>query len=300
MRGAYLLLQKLLPHHLLTALARQWGAIRWRPLKNLQIRGAVRQFGIDLSESESADPDHYPSFDAFFTRALRPGARQPDPDPRAVLMPADGRISAVGEIAGDRIVQAKGRDYSLAALVGDPAEAGAYAGGSFATVYLQPRNYHRVHMPVAGTLRRTTYVPGRLFSVAPVTVEGIDGVFARNERLVCHFDTDTGPVAVVMVGAMIVAGIGRCGPAGSRRRAAARPRSPSIRPAPGAWTGSPNSAASISDPRPSSCSDPARSGWTGSIRARKSGSGSGSACSRGSGGATSRDRCIHRAATARR
>lgn len=207
MRGAYLLLQKLLPHHLLTALARQWGAIRWRPLKNLQIRGAVRQFGIDLSESESADPDHYPSFDAFFTRALRPGARQADPDPRAVLVPADGRISAVGEIDGDRILQAKGRDYSLAALVGDAGDAAAYAGGSFATVYLQPRNYHRVHMPAAGTLRRTTYVPGRLFSVAPVTVEGIDGVFARNERLVCHFDTDTGPLAVVMVGAMIVAGI---------------------------------------------------------------------------------------------
>lgn len=207
MRGAYLLLQRLLPHHLLTALARRWGAIRWRPLKNLQIRGAVRQFGIDLSESESADPDHYPSFDAFFTRALRPGARSPDADPRAVLMPADGRISAAGAIDGDRILQAKGRDYSLAALVGDATEAGAYAGGRFATVYLQPRNYHRVHMPLAGTLRRTTYIPGRLFSVAPVTVEGIDAVFARNERLVCHFDTAVGPVAVVLVGAMIVAGI---------------------------------------------------------------------------------------------
>ncbi|MBX3726356.1 MAG: phosphatidylserine decarboxylase [Xanthomonadales bacterium] len=207
MRRAYLLLQKLLPHHLLTALARRWGAIRWRPLKNLQIRGAVRQFGIDLSESESPDPDHYPTFDAFFTRALHPGARQPDPDPRAVLMPADGRVSAVGPIIGDRILQAKGRDYSLAALVGDAGEAAAYAGGSFATVYLQPRNYHRVHMPLAGTLRRTTYVPGRLFSVAPVTVEGIDSVFARNERLVCHFDTEAGPMAVVLVGAMIVAGI---------------------------------------------------------------------------------------------
>lgn len=207
MRAAYLLLQRLLPHHLLTALARRWGAIRWRPLKNLQIRGAVRQFGIDLSESESADPDHYPTFDAFFTRALRPGARQPDPDPRAVLMPADGRISAVGAIAGDRILQAKGRDYSLAALVGDAGEAAAYAGGSFATVYLQPRNYHRVHMPLAGTLQETIYLPGRLYSVAPVTVGGVQRLFARNERLVCLFDTAHGPMALILVGAMLVAGI---------------------------------------------------------------------------------------------
>lgn len=203
----YLLLQHSLPHQSLTRLAYWITRIRWRPLKNWQIRRFAHRFKLDLSESESADPNHYPTFDAFFTRGLAPGARVPDPAPDAVLMPADGRISAVGPIQADRVFQAKGRSYALGDLLGGDEHVDAYADGSFATVYLQPRNYHRVHMPVAGTLRETLYLPGRLYSVAPVTVDRVQRLFARNERLICHFDTESGPMALILVGAMLVSGI---------------------------------------------------------------------------------------------
>lgn len=219
----YLLLQHLLPHHLLTALARALTRIRWRPLKNWQIRAFARRFDIDLAQAESADPGHYPTFDAFFTRALAPGARRPDPDPASVLMPADGRISATGSIVAERIFQAKGRDYGLAELLGDTTPARAFIGGTFATVYLQPRNYHRVHMPWRGHLRQTLYLPGRLYSVAPVTVQGVHRLFARNERLVCHFDTGLGPMAVILVGAMMVAGIETVWQPGQVHRAGRQP-----------------------------------------------------------------------------
>jgi len=203
----YLLLQHTLPHQSLTRLAYWITRIRWRPLKNWQIRRFAHRFKLDLSESESADPNHYPTFDAFFTRALAPGARVPDPAPDALLMPADGRISALGPIQADRVFQAKGRSYALGDLLGGDHHVPTYADGSFATVYLQPRNYHRVHMPVAGTLRETLYLPGRLYSVAPVTVDRVQRLFARNERLICHFDTDAGPMALILVGAMLVSGI---------------------------------------------------------------------------------------------
>jgi phosphatidylserine decarboxylase len=207
LRRLYLLLQHTLPHHTITRLGYWITRIRWRPVKNWQIRGFVKRFRIDMAEAESADLNHYPTFDAFFTRALKPGARTPDPDPAAVLMPADGRISATGRIQADRIYQAKNRSFSLAALLGDESRVADYADGSFATVYLQPRNYHRVHLPFAGTLLETLYIPGRLYSVAPVTVDGVQRLFARNERLVCHFDTTIGPMALILVGAMIVSGI---------------------------------------------------------------------------------------------
>lgn len=207
LRRLYLLLQHTLPHHTITRLGYWITRIRWRPVKNWQIRGFIRRFHIDLAEAESTDLDHYPTFDVFFTRALKPGARIADADPAAILMPADGRISATGRIEADRVYQAKNRSFSLAALLGDEARVPDYGDGSFATVYLQPRNYHRVHMPLAGTLRETLYIPGRLYSVAPVTVEGVQRLFARNERLVCHFDTVAGPMALIFVGAMIVSGI---------------------------------------------------------------------------------------------
>lgn len=207
LRRLYLLLQHTLPQRALTRLAYWLTRIRWRPFKNWQIRGFIRRFQIDLDEAESADPNHYPTFDAFFTRALKPGVRLPDPDPNAVLMPADGRMSALGRVEADRIYQAKGRSYSLSALLGDGRHVDDFADGCFATVYLQPRNYHRVHMPVTGTLRETLYIPGRLYSVAPITVKGVQRLFARNERLICHFDTAAGPMALILVGAMLVAGI---------------------------------------------------------------------------------------------
>ena len=167
----------------------------------------VRHFDVDMAEAAQPDPHAYPSFGAFFIRALKPGARVADPDQRALLMPADGRISQLGAIESGRIFQAKGQSYTAAELLGDEAAAAAFADGLFATIYLAPRDYHRVHMPWTGTLRETLHVPGRIFSVAPSAVQAIPRLFARNERLVCHFDTDFGPMCLVMVGAVLVSGV---------------------------------------------------------------------------------------------
>ena len=201
-----------LPHRLLSSLARALAYSRRPALKQWLIDTVARRFGVDLDEAAEPDPRAYPSFNAFFTRALKPGARAADPDPRALLMPADGRISQCGAITANadgtgRIFQAKGQSFTTAELLGD-ADAGAlFDGGVFATVYLSPRDYHRVHMPWAGRLRETVHVPGRLFSVGPDAVRSVPRLFARNERLVCHFDTDFGPMAMVMVGALLVSGV---------------------------------------------------------------------------------------------
>ncbi len=200
-------LSHVLPHRLLSALARRLAYSRNRVFKQWLIDFVTRRFGVDLSEAAQSDPAVYPSFNAFFTRALKPDARTPDPDPDALLMPADGRISQCGSIVDGRIFQAKGRDFSCAELLASSEAAAAFDGGLFATVYLSPRDYHRVHMPWTGTLRETVHVPGRLFSVGPDAVASIPRVFARNERLVCHFDTDFGPMACVMVGALLVSGV---------------------------------------------------------------------------------------------
>ena len=200
-------LQYLLPHRLLSRLALHAARWRWRPWKDALIGAVVRRFGVDMSEAAQPDPRAYASFNAFFTRALKAGARTPDADPRALLMPADGRISQLGRIETGRIFQAKGQSYTAAELLADDAAAQPFADGWFATVYLSPRDYHRVHMPWTGTLRETLHVPGRIFSVAPFAVAAIPRLFARNERLVCHFDTDFGPLCVVMVGAILVSGV---------------------------------------------------------------------------------------------
>ncbi|HEY6984936.1 MAG TPA: archaetidylserine decarboxylase [Rhodanobacteraceae bacterium] len=199
--------QYLLPHRFLSRLVR-W-ATRWRfaPWKNFLIHRIVRHYDVNLDEAENPDPAAYPDFNAFFTRALKAGVRPIDADPDAVLCPADGRISRSGPIETGRILQAKGFDFGTGELLGDDARAAPYHDGSFLTVYLSPRDYHRVHMPLAGELIETVHVPGRLFSVAPFTVDAIPRLFARNERLVCHFDNALGPFAVVLVGAMLVSGI---------------------------------------------------------------------------------------------
>ena len=197
-----------LPHRMLSAVARS-AAYSTRPwLKQALIDTVTRRFGVDLDEAAQPDPTAYPTFNAFFTRALKPGARVADPDPGMLLMPADGRISQLGRIEADgRIFQAKGRSYTAAELLGDAEDARVFAGGSFATVYLSPRDYHRVHMPWTGTLRKTVHVPGRVFSVGADAVRSVPRLFARNERLVCHFDTSFGPMASVMVGALLVSGV---------------------------------------------------------------------------------------------
>ena len=196
-----------LPHRLLSSLARRLAYSDHPRVRRWLIDNVTRRFGVDLSEASQSDPAAYPTFNAFFTRALRPGVRVVDPDPRALAMPADGRISQCGAIEAGRIFQAKGQSFTAAELLGDADAARPFEEGLFATVYLSPKDYHRVHMPWTGTLRETVHVPGRLFSVGPAAVRHVPRLFARNERLVCHFDTDFGPMAVVMVGALLVSGV---------------------------------------------------------------------------------------------
>lgn len=196
-----------LPHRWLSSLARRLAYSTSPRLKQWLIDTVVRKFGVDLSEAAESDPAAYPTFNAFFTRALKEGARKPDPDPRALLMPADGRISQCGPVDNGRIFQAKGQSFTAAELLGDERAAEPFHNGLFATVYLSPRDYHRVHMPWKGKLRETVHVPGRLFSVGTDAVANVPRLFARNERLVCHFDTDFGPMASVMVGALLVSGV---------------------------------------------------------------------------------------------
>jgi phosphatidylserine decarboxylase len=201
------LAQYALPHRALSRLvycATRW---TWAPWKNFLIGRVVKAYGVDMSQAKQSDPFAYPTFNAFFTRALKTGARPIPADERVIACPADGRISQYGTIRDGRIFQAKGHDFSTAELLGNEAAAAPYANGQFITVYLSPRDYHRVHAPLSGTLRETVHIPGRLFSVAPFAVEAVPRLFARNERLVCHFDGVHGPFVVVMVGAMLVSGV---------------------------------------------------------------------------------------------
>jgi len=172
-------------------------------LKNLIIRFVVKRFHVDMSQARNSDPLSYPSFNAFFTRALKPGARPIAPD--GVVSPVDGKISQCGRIASDRLLQAKGHEFSLYALLaGDGTHAALFENGDFATIYLAPRDYHRIHMPLSGTLREMVFVPGDLFSVSEATAQLVPGLFARNERVICYFDTARGPLAVILVGAIFV------------------------------------------------------------------------------------------------
>ncbi|MCD9030948.1 archaetidylserine decarboxylase [Luteimonas sp. Y-2-2-4F] len=200
-----------LPHRWLSGVARRLAYSENPAVKQWLIDTVVRRFGVDLGEAAEPDPRAYASFNAFFTRSLRGDVHVADPDPRALLVPADGRVSQCGAIGHPdergRIFQAKGRSFTAAELLGDAADAEAFDGGAFATIYLSPRDYHRVHMPWTGRLRETVHVPGRLFSVGPSAVSAVPRLFARNERLVCHFDTGFGPMAMVMVGAMLVSGV---------------------------------------------------------------------------------------------
>ena len=196
-----------LPHRLLSSAARKLAYSPSPRIKQWLIDTVTRKFGVDLGEAAQPDARSYPTFNAFFTRALKPGARVADPDPRVLLMPADGRISQCGPIENGRIFQAKGHSFTAAELLGDAEAAKPFENGLFATVYLSPKDYHRVHMPWTGTLRETVHVPGRLFSVGTAAVATVPRLFARNERLICHFDTSFGPMASVMVGALLVSGV---------------------------------------------------------------------------------------------
>ncbi len=209
MLGKWLVpLFSLLPQHGISRVIHALARSRWRPWKNLLIRRFTRAFNVNLTEAANAGADTYESFNAFFTRALTPGVRPIDETPGVVVSPVDGHVSEAGTITAGRLIQAKGRDYGVTELLGgDTAIAEPFVDGRFATVYLSPRDYHRIHMPVAGTLERMLHVPGRLFGVSRPLVRHVPGLFARNERVVALFDTEFGPMALVLVGAIGVGSI---------------------------------------------------------------------------------------------
>ena len=198
----------LLPHHLLSRMV-QWSArCRRVPFRKSITRWFIRHYNVNMSEALELDPNAYPDFNSFFTRALRPNARPVVQDAGQICLPADGAISQLGNIQGTQIFQAKGHSYSLIELLGGSEErAQPFVGGRFATTYLSPGDYHRVHMPLSGHLMEMTYIPGRLFSVAPGYTESVSRLFARNERVACVFQTEAGPMAVILVGAIFVGSI---------------------------------------------------------------------------------------------
>lgn len=199
--------QKYVPQHRLSRIVAKVAESENRLVKNTVIQAFKLKYGIDMSIAQEKNALKYKSFNDFFTRALEDNARQIDDAVGSIICPADGSISQIGKIDAGDIFQAKGQSFSVDKLIGDKQLGQVFYDGQFVTVYLSPRDYHRVHMPFAGTLTETLYIPGELFSVNQTTAENIDGLFARNERMVCLFDTDIGRMAVVLVGAMIVAGI---------------------------------------------------------------------------------------------
>ena len=200
-------LQQFVPQQKISKAAGRLAASRHPWVKRAFIRSFAKAYDVSLDEYERQSLNAYESFNDFFTRELQEDARVIDASVNGIVSPADGMISQLGQIHDHKLLQAKGRDYDIGQLLADNADGDYFADGSFATVYLAPSNYHRVHMPFDGTLIKTRYVPGTLFSVNNTTAANVPDLFARNERLVCLFDTAYGKAAVVMVGAMIVAGI---------------------------------------------------------------------------------------------
>ncbi|WP_028669323.1 archaetidylserine decarboxylase [Saccharospirillum impatiens] len=200
--------QYLAPHHALSRLAGALAESEWGPLKRRFISTFARHYQVNMSEAERPNLDDYRNFNDFFTRSLTADARSFPDDARTLCSPVDGSVSQAGAITDGRIIQAKQQSFTVTELLGGDAEqARRYRDGEFATLYLSPKDYHRIHMPCDGTLVRTTFVPGRLFSVNGTTAEAVPRLFARNERLVCEFQTERGRMVMVLVGAMIVASI---------------------------------------------------------------------------------------------
>ncbi len=205
---AFAMLQQYLPQHMLSRVMHAVARNRHPLLRNTFIRTVLRLYPqINMREALQCDPYAFDSFNAFFTRALQPGARPIAQTPSTWVSPVDGTISQLGRIEADRLLQAKGMRYTSAALLADPNAAARYQQGSFACIYLAPYNYHRIHMPSEGRLTGSRYVPGALFSVNGATARTVDNLFARNERLVCEFDTPQGALAMVFVGALFVGSI---------------------------------------------------------------------------------------------
>jgi len=204
----FIILQHVLPRYALTAAVHWLARIRTTWFKNAMIRGFIRCYRVDVGEVAGKVPDDFSCFNDFFTRELKQGARPIGGARHSIIAPVDGTVSAAGRIEHNRLLQAKGRDYTLEELlVGDIENAGLYRDGTFITIYLAPHNYHRVHAPWSGTLAAARYVPGDLYSVNAATVQRLPKLFACNERLVCHFTTDAGPMILVLVGALNVGSI---------------------------------------------------------------------------------------------
>ncbi|EDQ01983.1 archaetidylserine decarboxylase [Shewanella benthica] len=216
-------LQYIMPKHLVSRLIGKLAAAELGSITTAAIKWFIKQYKIDMSEAAQSEPEAYKTFNDFFTRALKPGVRPLSQDQDYIVHPVDGAISQCGPINDGQIFQAKGHEYSSLALLGDQADdAKRFEDGDFATIYLAPKDYHRIHMPVKGTLSKMTYVPGELFSVNPLTAANVPGLFARNERVVAIFETEIGPIAMVLVGATIVASIetvwaGTITPPGSKK-----------------------------------------------------------------------------------
>ncbi len=208
--GFFVGLQHVLPQHLLSRVVLGATRVRTRWFKDALIGAFLKGYSPEMGDAREPDPHAYGSFNDFFTRALREGARPIAPGDKVLVSPVDGTVSQAGPIQGNQIFQAKGHDYSLEALLAGaaPEWAPRFRDGTFATIYLAPYNYHRIHMPLDGRLHESWFVPGRLFSVNAATAAGVPGLFARNERLVCLFESEAGPFAVILVGALFVGSMG--------------------------------------------------------------------------------------------
>ena len=197
--------QYIAPHFLVTRIVFWLAHSRNSLIKNIFISWFKNHYKVDMSLAVNEEPLSFETFNHFFTRTLKPEVRPLCEDSNSIICPVDGAVSQIGNIEGDSIFQAKGHSYSLAQLLAEQGDwCNAFRNGSFTTLYLSPKDYHRIHMPCSGTLKQMTYIPGKLFSVSPLTASMIPGVFARNERVLCFFETELGPMALIMVGAMIV------------------------------------------------------------------------------------------------
>lgn len=201
-------LQYILPHHTLSKMMSKLTHCENKIWKNLFIKQIIKHYGVDMNEALEQDINSFKSFNDFFTRELNPAVRPLTTTPNAIACPADGSVSQTGKINDGEIFQAKGKSFTATDLLGgDPARAEPFNNGIYTTIYLSPKDYHRLHMPLTGTLREMVHIPGRLFSVNTATTQSVPGLFARNERVAALFDTDAGPMALVLVGAIFVSSI---------------------------------------------------------------------------------------------
>jgi phosphatidylserine decarboxylase len=229
----FVLWQMSLPTHVLSWLMFHLTRIRNKAIKNVLISGFMKLYDIDLSEAEFEQGVSYTDFNHFFTRALKPAARPIDPDPKVLISPVDGMVSELGDVRAGRMIQAKGRDFSVTELLGGSKAAGLFQNGKFCTLYLAPHNYHRIHMPANGRLREWGYAPGRLFSVNARSVRLMSSLFTGNERVMSVWETDFGPIALVMVGALFVGSMettwaGRITPPHGQKAGLYTPMSPAV------------------------------------------------------------------------